>query len=164
MRKRQKKTVESIPPDKDQLAILVNLLNDTNGGVRTAAQESLKEIRQNWKNLNLDDRGLKEVKPLKIESGKAVRFAFGTPFSGFLRRAIEQNQYDLKDNLQQGTIVLIETNDVLEVFFYGASGIIINDGGSLSHRCMRLRNIGIPFASIDFETIRDIPDGTFIIE
>jgi hypothetical protein len=156
------KEIKSIPPTDDQVEILHALMNDTNEGVRRAARECWQELKRNWKDLDITCKDPATFTLPAIETGRRVRFAFGAPFSGFIQRVTAQNQNDLKGNVRQGTIVILEGHGILDVFFYDTSGIIIDDGGSLSHRCLRLRNSGTPFASIDPALLKDLPDGTFI--
>ena len=157
---KSKRQIKSVAPSDQQINILKKFSNDINMGVKKAALDILREINKSW-GISID-KNLFENEGNEILRGGKVNFSVGAPFSGFLLRMNVANQMSYKDKLPQGTVVLIESGETMEFLFRDASGIIVNDGGSLSHRCIRLRGMGIPFASINYDLLKDIPDRTFI--
>jgi hypothetical protein len=154
------RVIESVPPTKEQLAILIALSQDSNFAVWTCAVDVINQVKETW-NVEIDRSSVKKNRK-EISTGGSVHFSQRAPFSGFLRRANSTNQFEIQENLSLGTVVLIETDQALEFLFRDASGIIVDLEARLSHRSLRLMNLGTPHASIDQKFLKDIPDGTFI--
>jgi Effector-associated domain 11 len=151
--------VVSTPPSQEQIQILQQLSQVQQAQIQQAANSALTQLNQKW-NLGIVAQDTPIIsKTLRQEE---VNFTRRGPFSGFLVRANPDNQYELSKTLPQSAVVLIETKNTLEFLFHHASGIIIDDGASLSHRCVRLMSSGVPFCSIDYSKLADLANGSFI--
>jgi hypothetical protein len=151
--------------------ILHKLLFDTDPEVRSEAMSTAREI-QHPLPFGLtaagsnDDDGRRDWDRLKQRLGwRELTLQTGQgnllPFSGRFITATFDNMDSIE--AKAGMVVCLRSPQMIESYFFGASGLIIPAGATMSHLCIRLREASMPFVMLAVSAMDRIPEGSHIL-
>jgi hypothetical protein len=154
-----KRKIEPHQIPEQQRRILQTLVEDPDIGVRLIATNVAKDLDIS---LKLDTPNpLAAVQPSR-ELQFHTQHGYLLPFNGRFVKATVENMRILSQEISTHMIVYLSTREVIDVYFYGASGIIIHTQGFFSHLCTRLIGADVPFAMLEDNEIDRIPDGAYV--
>jgi hypothetical protein len=153
-----KRRIERAPPSAGLQQRLAALSTDPDGGVRQAAAEARQVLQEAWPALVLPP-----APPPALEANVPTPYAEGAPFSGRFHRGAEWLERRRPAGALTGVVIGIGDERLADALFYGASGLIIPEQGRLSHQCLRLRELGLPFAMLSRQAMEAIPDGAHVL-
>jgi hypothetical protein len=161
MRGLKPREVRKEPPSPGLIAMFGELLHDQDPEVVAGAEEGRKHIQRTWPEIRMDapvarvDRFTQPA--IAIEYGRLL------PFSGRIEKVSAKNINAKGRNVQSQAIYCLTERGLPDVYFFGASGLLILPQGSLSHQCLRLRNAEVPFAQVTPQDMAELPEGRFAI-
>lgn len=157
----KRREIRNEPPPLELIAMLGGLLRDQDRDVVAHAEQGAARIQRTWPAIRMD-APLAQTKSLMqpvvpIENGRML------PFSGRIEKVSAKNIDAKGRDLLPQTIYCLTEQRLPDIYFFGASGILILPQGSLSHQCIRLMNAGIPFAMVTPQAMDELPEGKFAI-
>ena len=156
-----RREVRDEPPPPELIAMLGGLLRDEDREVVAAAQEGAERIRRTWPAIRMDAPSAQPTRLMQpaipIENGWKL------PFSGRIEKISAKNIDAKRRDVRSQAIYCLTERGSPDIYFFGASGILVLPQGQLSHQCLRLREASIPFAMVTSQAMNDLPEGKFAI-
>jgi TIR domain len=162
LKEADKRIVHEQKIPEQYVSIIRNLLRDPDSDVKRMAVIVANE-QPELKPLLTAERRPIESNNRTREFRLFPKSGYLLPFSGLLLKATAENMSAYAKHNLTDTIVYISSHEVLESYFYGASGLLLYDQGMLTHLCVRLYGARVPFVLMESDIIDDIPEGSYLV-